>query len=83
MPANFFGPGNLSAYVSATTTQHFEDLSNVNFDLKIGNEFHGFIRKRKMPQQISEDQMNAFTEELGDEINYYFAREVNKRRRTK
>ena len=33
VPANFFGEGNLSAYVSPTTTQHFEDQQNVNFKL--------------------------------------------------
>ena len=48
VPANFFGPGNLSAYVSPTTTQHFEDLSNVHYDLRIGNEFLGFVSKMKM-----------------------------------
>ena len=53
VPQNFFGEGKLSAYVSPTTTQHIEDLSNVNFQLKIGNEFHGFMRKQKMPMQIS------------------------------
>jgi len=56
VPASFFGPGNLSAYVSPTATQQYEDLSNVNFDIgAIGNEFHGFIRKRTMEKRFSED----------------------------
>ena len=80
VPQNFFGPGSLAAYVSPTTTQHFEDLSNVNFDLRIGNEFHGFIRKRKMPKKFSEEQMQSFMEDLEEEIDFYYKKEVAKKR---
>lgn len=36
-----------------------------------------------MQEHFSEEQMAAFTEDMADEINYYFAKEVKKRQRTK
>ena len=67
-------------------TQHKDDLSNVNFDLdKIGSEFHGFVRKRKVPNALaimSQDRVNSMVEDLADEINFYYAQEVRKRQRT-
>ena len=86
MPEKFFGPGSLSAYVSPSMTQHKDDLSNVNFDLdKIGSEFHGFVRKRKVPNALAimnQDRVNSMVEDLADEINFYYAQEVRKRQRT-
>lgn len=56
----------------------------MHFDLtQIGSEFHGFIRKRKMgPYKITKTQLDAMTEDMADEINFYFALEVKKRKRT-
>lgn len=84
MPEKFFGPGSLSAYVSPSMTQHKDDLSNVNFDLdKIGSEFHGFVRKRKVPRALAAamgpEKMQEMIEEMADEINFYYAQEVKKR----
>ena len=83
MPEKFFGPGSLSAYVSPSMTMHKDDLSNVNFDLdKIGSEFHGFVRKRKVPSSLAnlnQYRVNEMVEELADEINFYYAQEVKKR----
>ena len=57
VPANFFGPGAMSAYVSPTTTQHFEDLSNVHYDIRIGREFLGFVQKTKMTDKPRREQL--------------------------
>lgn len=45
VPANFFGPGHLSAYVGLITTQQVEDTANVNFVVEPCNEFLGLVRK--------------------------------------
>mmetsp|Transcript_11474 Transcript_11474/g.15479 ORF Transcript_11474/g.15479 Transcript_11474/m.15479 type:complete len:151 (-) Transcript_11474:232-684(-) len=34
VPASFFGPGAMNAYVSMSSNQHMEDQNNVHFDLR-------------------------------------------------
>ena len=50
VPANFFGPGHLSAYVGLlTTTGQVEDTANVNFIIEPCTEFLGIVKKQRLP----------------------------------
>lgn len=72
MPANFFGPGHLSAYVGIITTQQVEDSANVNFVVEPCNEFLGLIRKQRLPPKLAEVDFELIKQKMGKEIDYFY-----------
>ena len=72
VPANFFGPGHLSAYVGLITTQQVEDTANVNFVVEPCTEFLGLVRKQRLPQRLQDVDFEEIKQSMGEEINFFY-----------
>jgi hypothetical protein len=72
VPANFFGPGHLSAYVGSLTTQHVEDTANVNLIVEPSSEFLGLVRKQKLPRKFSPHELEEMQKTMRSEIQYFY-----------
>lgn len=72
IPANFFGPGKLQAYVGLSSQFDFEDAQNVNFVMDAAcREYLGLVPKQKCEVTVT------VTPELQTAVDYYCELERN------